>query len=160
MHDKRTENPYRLERRALWGAITHHFNLEQGLPGGVDAKSSASSKILFNLQIILEEEKKPLFVPDDSLLNKALTSTILYLCSFIQFDSGYSGLIQPSSKFRDTQPQGLVLGGPISLATFRSKHGSLVPTPQASRLLKGAGSGRGVQQTAGTSDKVTIEQPD
>ena len=73
------------------GAITRHFDQERRLPGGVDAKSIASSKILFNLQIILEEEKKPLFIPDDSLLNKALTSTIHYLYSFIQFGSGYSG---------------------------------------------------------------------
>ena len=51
-----------------------------------------------------------------------------------------------------------MLGGPISLATFRSQHGSLVPSLQASKLLKGAGSRRGAQQTAGTSDKVTIEQ--
>merc|ERR1711875_200081 len=75
-----------------------------------------------------------------------------------RFKLGYSGPIDPSSQFRDTLPQGLVLGGPISLATFRSQHGSLVPSLQASRLLKGAGSRRGVQQMAGTSDKVTIEQ--
>ena len=35
--------------------------------------------------------KKLQFVPDDSLLNKAFTSTILYLCSFIQFQSRYFG---------------------------------------------------------------------
>ena len=73
------------------GAIIRHFDLERGLPGGVDAKGIASSKILFNLQIIIGEEKKLLFVPDDIVLNKALTSTIHYLYSFIQFDSGYLG---------------------------------------------------------------------
>ena len=51
-----------------------------------------------------------------------------------------------------------MLGGPISLATFRSQYGSLVPSLQASRLPKGAGSRRGAQQTVGTSDKVRIEQ--
>ena len=57
----------------------------------MDAKGFASSKILFNLQIVLGEEKKLLFIPDDTLLNKAYTSTILYLYSFIQFNSGYLG---------------------------------------------------------------------
>ena len=61
----------------------------------MDAKGIASSKIQFNLQNILGEEKKLLFVPDDSLLNKAYTSTILYLCSFIQFKSGYLGAYLP-----------------------------------------------------------------
>ena len=65
LRDKRTENPCCLERRALLGAITHHFNQRRGLLGGVDAKGIASSEILSNLQIILEEEKKLLFVPDD-----------------------------------------------------------------------------------------------
>ena len=37
----------------------------------MDAKGIASSKIQFNLQNILGEEKKLLFVPDDTLLNKA-----------------------------------------------------------------------------------------
>ena len=63
VRDKRTENPCCLERRALLGATTYHFYLERGLPGGVDAKSIASSKILFNLQIIFGE--KLLFVPVD-----------------------------------------------------------------------------------------------
>ena len=62
--DKRTENPCCLERRALLGAITHHFNQKRGLLGGVDAKGIASSKIQFNLQIILGDGKKLLFVPD------------------------------------------------------------------------------------------------
>ena len=75
----------------MLGAVTHHFNQELGLPGEVDAKGIASSRILFNLQIFIGEEKKLLFVPDDSLLNKALTSTIHYLYSFIQFGSGYLG---------------------------------------------------------------------
>ena len=57
----------------------------------MDAKGIASSEILFNLQNILGEAKKLQFVPDDSLLNKAFTSTILYLCSFIQFKSRYFG---------------------------------------------------------------------
>ena len=121
----------------------------------MDAKGFATCEIQSNLQIVLGEGKRLLLVPDDSLLNKAFTSTIIYLCSFVRFKSGYLGPIDPSSKFRDILPQGLVLGGPISLATFRSQHGSLVPSLQASKLLKGAGSGRGDQQTAGTSDKVT-----
>ena len=58
MRDKRTENPCRLDRRALLGAITHHFDQERGLLGGVDAKGIASSRILFNLQISLGSEKK------------------------------------------------------------------------------------------------------
>ena len=47
----------------MLGAVTHHFNQELGLPGEVDAKGIASSKILFNLQIIFGE--KLLFVPVD-----------------------------------------------------------------------------------------------
>ena len=73
------------------GVDTCRFDLEPRLPGLVDAKGTASSRILFNLQIFIGEEKKLLFVPDDSLLNKALTSTIHYLYSFIQFGSGYLG---------------------------------------------------------------------
>ena len=57
----------------------------------MDATGFATCKILFNLQNALGEGKKLLFVPDDSLLNKAFTSTILYLYSFIQFNSGYLG---------------------------------------------------------------------
>ena len=57
----------------------------------MDAKGIASSEILSNLQIIIGEEKKLLFVPDDIVLNKALTSTIHYLYSFNQYDSGYLG---------------------------------------------------------------------
>ena len=91
MRDKRTENPCCLDRRALPGAITRHFDLERGLPGGVDVKGIASSEILSNLQISLGSEKKLSFVPDDPVLNKACTSTIHYLYSFIQFDSGSLG---------------------------------------------------------------------
>ena len=49
----------------MWGAITHHFNPKRGLLGEVDAKGFACPKIQFNLQNILGEEKKLLFVPDD-----------------------------------------------------------------------------------------------
>ena len=66
MRDKRTENPCRLERRALLGATTHHFNQKQGLLAGVDAKGIASSRIQSNLQIILGDGKKLQIVPVDS----------------------------------------------------------------------------------------------
>ena len=88
MRDKGTENPCCLERRALSGAITRHFDQEQRLPGGVDVKGITSSEILSNLQTIFGDEKKPQNVPDDILLNKAFTSTLLYLYSFIQLYSG------------------------------------------------------------------------
>ena len=88
MRDKRTENPCCLDRRALPGAVTRHFDLERGLPGGVDTKGIASSGILSNLQISKGSEKKLSPVPDDILLNKAFTSTLLYLYSFIQLYSG------------------------------------------------------------------------
>ena len=112
MRDKRTENPCCLERRAFLGAFTHHFYLERGLPGGVDAKGIASSEILSNLQIIIGEEKKLLFVPDDIVLNKALTSTIHNLYSFIQLDSGYLGAYSSLFQFRDnTAARARVKGG-------------------------------------------------
>ena len=49
--DKRTDNPCCLERRALPGVVTRHFDQEPRLPGLVDAKGTASSRILSNLQI-------------------------------------------------------------------------------------------------------------
>ena len=48
--DKRTEKPCRLERRALPGVVTRNFDQEPRLPGLVDAKGIASSRILSNLQ--------------------------------------------------------------------------------------------------------------
>ena len=48
--DKRADNPCYLERRALPGVDTRHFDLEPRLPGLVDAKGTASSTILSNLQ--------------------------------------------------------------------------------------------------------------
>ena len=87
-----------LDRRALLGEVTHHFNQEQGLLGGVDAKGFDTCEIQSNLQIVLGEGKRLLLVPVDSLQNKACTS-IIYLCSFFLFKSGYLGPIDPSSKF-------------------------------------------------------------
>ena len=72
MRDKRTENPCCLERWALPGAITRHFNRERGLPGEVDAKGIASSRILFKPSNIFgEREEALLSVPVDPKLNKA-----------------------------------------------------------------------------------------
>ena len=61
----------------------------------MDAKGFATCEIQSNLQIVLGEGKKLLFVPDDSLLNKAFTSTILYLYSFVRFKLGYLGANLP-----------------------------------------------------------------
>ena len=69
--DKRTDNPCRLERRALPGVVTRHFDQEPRLPGLVDAKGIASSRILSNLQTSKGSEKKLSLVPDDIVLNKA-----------------------------------------------------------------------------------------
>ena len=70
------------------GVVTRYFDQELRLPGEVDAKGIASSRILFNLQTSKGSEKKLSPVPDDILLNKAFTSTLLYLYSFIQLYSG------------------------------------------------------------------------
>ena len=48
------------------GVITRHFDQEPRLPGEVDAKGIASSRIQFNLQIILGDRKKLQIVPVDS----------------------------------------------------------------------------------------------
>ena len=77
------------------GKVTHHFNQQQELLGRVDVKGFATCEIQSNLQIVLGEGKKLLFVHDDSLLNKAFTSTIIYLCSFVRFKSGYLGANLP-----------------------------------------------------------------
>ena len=61
----------------------------------MDAKGFATCEIQSNLQIVLGEGKRLLLVPDDSLLNKAFTSTIIYLCSFVRFKSGYLGANLP-----------------------------------------------------------------
>ena len=48
-----------LERRALPGVVTRHFDQEPRLPGLVDAKGIASSRNLSNLQTSLGSENKP-----------------------------------------------------------------------------------------------------
>ena len=82
MRDKRTDNPCCLERRALPGTITRHFDQEPRLPGLVDAKGIASSRNLFNLQPSKGSEQKLSSVPGDIALNKACTST-LHTCTHL-----------------------------------------------------------------------------
>ena len=68
-----------LDRQALLGEVTHHFNQQQELLGGVDAKGFATCEIQSNLQAVLGEGKRLLLVPVDSLQNKACTSIIIFM---------------------------------------------------------------------------------
>ena len=68
-----------LDRRALLGEVTHHFNQQQGLLGGVDMKGFATCEIQSKPPKVLGEGRRLLLVPVDSLQNKACTSIIIFM---------------------------------------------------------------------------------
>ena len=89
------------ERRALLGARIPTTIASCRSNWGVDAKACHLRDPVHYLQINLGEGRGLLLVPVDSLLNKACTS-IIYLCSFVLFKSGYSEATDPFLKYFGT----------------------------------------------------------
>ena len=136
------------ERRALLGARTPTTSASSRCYWGVDAKACHLRDPVHYLQISLGEGRGLLLVPVDSLLNKACTS-IIYLCSFVRFKSGYLGPIDPSSKFSGHFATRARVRGTDKFGNLSVTIRVIGPNLQASRLLKGAGSRQGAQQTVG-----------
>ena len=59
--------------------ITHRFNQQQGLLGGVDVKACHLRDPVHTFKQVLGEGKRLLLVPVDSLQNKACTSIIIFM---------------------------------------------------------------------------------
>ena len=153
--DKRTENPCCLERRALPGVVTRHFDQEPRLPGGVDAKGIVSSKILSKPSNIQGEREEALpSVPIDPKLNKA--PPVHLTCAHL------SSLVQGTYYRDNTAARARVKGDRGDWQPPLGQTRVFGPKPQASGLLKGAGSGPGGQLTPFhwlvIAGSVTIEQ--